>query len=169
MHHKVFGKVTTKKEKNDKKKKKQEIGNNFLIDFLFFIPHVKSVYILEKRTDPRIGSRWLAGKSFGWRSERNRCGEAFLTPTVTFGHVYLEGKKKKQPNKMLLLLQYVPDSFNHEHLQLWTFSKKWTFILKTKSERTSNNEFCLAGSSCPCPLSSLPFLYSPYLWFLIVA
>lgn len=47
MHHKVFGKVTTKKEKNDKKKKKQEIGNNFLIDFLFFIPHVKSVYILE--------------------------------------------------------------------------------------------------------------------------
>lgn len=49
-----------KKEKNNnKKKKKQEIGQNFLIDFLFFIPHEKkNLYISEKKwTDRRIGSR----------------------------------------------------------------------------------------------------------------
>lgn len=66
MHQKVFGKVTTKKEKNNnKKRKKQEIGHNFLIDFLFFIPHEKkkSVYISEKMDRPQ---NWL--EMIGWKA-----------------------------------------------------------------------------------------------------
>lgn len=68
MHQKVFGKVSTKKEKNNKKekkkkrKRKQEIGHNFLIDFLFVIPHEKkSVYISEKngQTPELAQDDWL--------------------------------------------------------------------------------------------------------------
>lgn len=73
---------------------------------------------------------WL--KMIGWKAfwlkkfERNRCGESFLTPTVTLGHVF----KKKKNHKTLLLLRFVADSFkaNNEHLQK---KKKWTFILKS--------------------------------------
>lgn len=65
MHPKVFGKVTTKKEKNNNKKEKklQEIGHNFLIDFLFFTPHEKkiSVHMSEKngQTPELARSDWL--------------------------------------------------------------------------------------------------------------
>lgn len=45
------------------KKTKQEIGHNFLIDFLFFIPHDKSVYILEKMDRPQ---NWL--EMIGWKA-----------------------------------------------------------------------------------------------------
>lgn len=59
-NQKVFGKVkTTKKDKRKKKMKEnnKEIGSNFLIDFLFFIPDEKYLYSLNKKwTDPRIGS-----------------------------------------------------------------------------------------------------------------
>lgn len=86
------------------------------------------IYLREKKwTAPRIGSRWLAGKPFDWRNERNRCGESFLTPTVTLGHVSL-----KKTHKPLLLLLFVPDSFkaNNEHLQKsgHSFSKVWEDI-----------------------------------------
>lgn len=155
-----------------KARKKQEIGNTFF-DWLFILHPSCQICIYltrkkNKRTDPRIGSRWLAGKSFGWRSERNRCGEAFLTPSVTFGHVCLEGKKKKT-SKMLLLLQYVPYSFNHEHLQLWTFSKKVDIYPRNSLRGHPIMNFALQEILVHAPISSLPFLYSPYLWFLIVA
>lgn len=90
MHQKVFGKVTTKKEKNNnKKKKKQEIGQNFLIDFLFFIPHEKKIctYLRKNgQTAELARDDWLESL-LAEESERNRCGESFLTPTVTLGHV----------------------------------------------------------------------------------
>lgn len=188
MHHKVFDKVTTttkKKKKNDKnERKKQEIGNNFF-DWLFILhPSCRiCIYHTRKKKKKDRPQNWLRDdwleKCFGWRSERNRCGEAFLTPSVTFGHVCLEGKEKKKKQakcfycySMFNILS-TTNIYKKEHYKK---KKKWTFILKTESERTSNNEFCLAGNSCPCPFppplpptSSLPFLYSPYLWFLIVA
>lgn len=43
---------------------------------------------------------WL--EMIGWKAfwlkkfERNRCGESFLTPTVTLGHVFKKKKKKTQ-------------------------------------------------------------------------
>lgn len=48
---KVFGKVTTKKEKNNNKThKKTGDWPQFLIDFLFFIPHEKkNLYISQKK------------------------------------------------------------------------------------------------------------------------
>lgn len=63
MHQKVFDKVTTKKEKNNKKEKKNGDWPQFLIDFLFFIPHDKSVYISEKMDRPQ---NWLA--MIGWKA-----------------------------------------------------------------------------------------------------
>lgn len=153
MHQKVFGKVTTKKEKNNnknEKKKKQEIGHNFWLTFYSssLIKKKKKLYISHKKkwTDPRIGSRWLAGKPFGWRSEGNRCGESFLTPTVTFGHVSL-----KKTHKTLLLLLFVPDYFkaNNEHLQK-------VDIHSQKSERTLNNDIALQEV-----FVHAPFLPSP--------
>jgi len=68
MHPKVFGKVTTKKEKNNNKKEKelQEIGHNFLIDFLFFTPHEKKkdLYICQKKMDRP--QNWL--EVIGWKA-----------------------------------------------------------------------------------------------------
>lgn len=113
----------------------------------------------NKRTDPRIGSRWLAGKSFGWRSERNRCGEAFLTPSVTFGHVCLEGEKKQAKCFYCYSMFHILSTtniYNYEH-----FQKKSGHLSSKQSERTSNNEFCLAGNSCPCPHFLPPLLVLP--------
>ena len=57
-----------KKEKNNNKKKgkktKQEIGHNFLIDFLFFIPHEKKICIYPRKMDRP--QNWL--KMIGWKS-----------------------------------------------------------------------------------------------------
>lgn len=52
------------KQQQKEKKKKQEIGHNFLIDFLFFIPREKkkkSVYISEKngQTPELAQDDWL--------------------------------------------------------------------------------------------------------------
>lgn len=68
MHHKVFGKVTTttKKEKNGKSEKKnRRLATLFLIDFLFFIPHVKSVYILREKKQTDRPQNWL--EMIGWK------------------------------------------------------------------------------------------------------
>lgn len=151
MHPKVFGKVTTKKKKNNNKKEKK-IHRRLatIFDWLFILhPSRKKIciYVRKKWTGPRIGSRWLAGKPFGWRNERNRCGESFLTPTVTLGHVSLKKHKKKHFYCYVLFLYVLKPTMN--------IYKKMD-IHSQKSERTLNNEYCLAGSFCPCPLLPSP-------------
>lgn len=121
----------------------------------------------NKRTDPRIGSRWLAGKSFGWRSERNRCGEAFLTPSVTFGHVCLEGEKKQAKCFYCYSMFHILSTtniYNYEH-----FQKKVDIYPQNSLRGHPIMNFALQEILVHAPISSLPFLYSPYLWFLIVA
>lgn len=63
MHQKVFDKVTTKKEQNQEKPtKKQDIGHNFLIDFLFFIPHEQKncIYLRKRGQTPELARHdWL--------------------------------------------------------------------------------------------------------------
>lgn len=179
MHQKVFGNKKKRKEKKKRKttikkqKNKQEIGHN-VFDWLFILhPSWKKkicIYLRKNKnkwTDPRIGSRWLAGKPFGWRNERNRCGESFPTPTVTLGHVSL---KKEKHSKNAFIVTFCSWFFLKPTMNIYTHKKKKSghFLLK-KSETTLNNEYCLAGSFCPCPFPPFSFLYSLYLWFLIVA
>lgn len=67
-----------------------------MIDFLFFTPHEKKnlyIYTSEKMDRPQNWLEMIGWKAFWLKKfERNRCGESFLTPTVTLGHVF---KKKK--------------------------------------------------------------------------
>ena len=58
---------------------------------------------------------WL--EIFGWRSERNRCDESFLTPTVTLGHVFKK-KKKQHPYKKTFIVTFCSWLFkaNNENL-----------------------------------------------------
>lgn len=98
MHQQVFDKVTTKKEKNNKKKKNTGDWPQFLIDFLFFIPHEKKIctYISQRKngqTPELAQDDWLESL-LAEESESNRCGESFLTPTVTLGHVSLKKHTK---------------------------------------------------------------------------
>lgn len=92
-----------KKEKEQKgKKKNQEIGPQFfwLTFYSSFLIQKEKIYkyilSLKKWTDPRIGSTWLAGKHFGWRSERNRFAESFLTPCGYIWDMCLKKKERKQ-------------------------------------------------------------------------
>lgn len=179
MHQKVFGnkkKEKRKKKKNNNKKTKKQTGDwpqCFWLTFYSssFVEKKKICIYLRKNknkwTDPRIGSRWLAGKPFGWRNERNRCGESFPTPTVTLGHVSL---KKEKHSKNAFIVTFCSWFFLKPTMNIYTHKKKKSghFLLK-KSETTLNNEYCLAGSFCPCPFPPFSFLYSLYLWFLIVA
>lgn len=110
MNQKVFGKVTTKKKRknnNKKKKKTQEIGHNFLIDFLFFIPHEnKSVYIYiserEKngQTPELARDDWL--ESLLAEDMNVTVVVNHLTPTVTMGHVSLKKEKKNIQNTFIV-------------------------------------------------------------------
>lgn len=71
---------------------------------------------------------------------------------------------------MLLLLHYVPDSFKST---MNIYTKKWTFILKSlKGHQIMIFALREVFVHAPFPPSLppfLPFLYSLYLWFLIVA
>lgn len=138
--------------KRKKKKKKKKTGDwPQFFDWLFIRhPSWKKIciYLRKKWTDPRIGSRWLAGKPFGWRSERNRCGESFLTPTVTLGHVSLK-KHTKYFYCYILFLILLKSTMN---------IYKKVDIHSQKSERTLNNDICLAGS----------FVHAPFLPPLLV-
>lgn len=135
---------TTIKEKN---KTKQEIGQNFWLTFYSSSLMKINLYMSQtKWTDPRIGSRWLAGKPFGWRSERNRCGEPFLTPTVTPGTFVLKKKNTKHFYCYFLFLILLKPTMN-------IFKK--VDIHPQKSERTLNNDIALQKVFVHAPF--LPF------------
>lgn len=91
-----------------------------------------------------------------------------MSITVVVNHLLLlrlHWDFKKQQHKSILLLLFVPDSYkaNHEHLQ------KKVDIRFPKSERTLSNDTALQEFFVRAPFPPLSFLYSLYLWFLIVA
>lgn len=122
----------------------------FLIDFFILHPSWNCTYISQKKwTDPRIGSRWLAAKPFGWR----------LNVTVVVNEILLGyiGTCLKMQTKhfycylvfLILLKQTMNIHKNGHHFQ--------------KSERTLNKQYCLAAILFPSP----PPLPSCIPWFVV--
>lgn len=155
-----------KREKWQKRERETGDWQQFFFDWLFILhPSCQICIYLTRRKKKQdrpqnLASRRLAGKCFGWRSERNRCGESISYSFGYFWTCLFRRKKKNEQNAFYCYSGFnilsTANIYTNEHFQQKK-KKKWTFILKTKSERTSNNEFCLAGNSCPCPAPRSPF------------
>lgn len=110
MHQKVFDNKKKKEENNKKNlKKKQEIGHNFLIDFLFFILHEKSVYTvcqeINGQTQELAQDDWLESL-LAEEASVTVVVNHFLLLRLHWGRVYLKRQnktKKPHTHKMLLL------------------------------------------------------------------
>lgn len=167
-----------KKKKNDKSERKKTwdwqqffwltfYSSSFMSNLYISYKEKKKKKRKQDRPQNWLWDDWLESV-FGWRSERNRCGEAFLTPSVTFGHVLFrrkekKKKKKKKPKQNAFIVTVCSIFFQPRTFTIMNIFKKekWTLTLKTESERTSSNEFCLAGNSCPCPSPYSPLPTPP--------